>query len=130
VGDDLHIMLGETRKKGGLGASAVHGPGSACTLWQANVALSTHCATQQKCGVSLGWRNDRGSGWGRDFLRRCLDDRAECTSERESGYEQAPHSRSHFRLLTKVVAHLFVLQFSVLFQVLQTLEVAQTHNDF
>jgi hypothetical protein len=31
-------------------------------------------------------------------------------------------------LLIKVVAHLFVLQFSVLFQVLQTVEVAHTHN--
>ena len=68
-----------------------------------------------------GWR-----GWGRD-LRLHLGDRAQCTCEHKSGQEQAPDSRS-LGLLNKVVAHLFVLEFSVLFHRLLTVEVVETHN--
>ena len=61
-------------------------------------------------------------------MRRRKGDCAEGTCEHESGHEQAPNSRSLFGLLTKIVAHLFVLQFYVLFLVLQTVEVVRTHK--
>ena len=48
-----------------------------------------------------------------------MGNRAEGTCEHKSGHEKAPNSRSIFGLLTKV-AHLFLLHFSVLFQVLLT----------
>jgi hypothetical protein len=62
-------------------------------------------------------------------LRRRKGDCAEGTCEHESGHEQGPNSRSLFCLLIKVAVHLFVLQFSVLFQLQVTAEVGQTHND-
>ena len=123
MGDDLEVLPEELLKKGGFGAGALDGPGSGRSAWargQANIALSTHPVTQQKCRVSRRWRNKRRCGWGGDFLRRRVGDRAECTCEHESGYVQAPNSRSLFWLLIDVIAQLLVLQFSVLFQVLQT----------
>ena len=123
MGDDLEVLPEDSRKKSGFGASALHGPGSACTFGQANIALSTHQrVAQQKCRVSRRWRNKRRCGWGGDFLRRRVGDRSECTCEHESGYVQAPNSRSLFWLLIDVIAQLSVLQFSVLFQVLQTVK--------
>src|SRR6266436_5373681 len=63
MGDDLDGLPEEVHKKGGFGASAVDGPGSACACGQANIALSTHPVGRQKCGVSRRWRNSGRSGW-------------------------------------------------------------------
>ena len=57
-------------------------------------------------------RNGR-SGWERDCLRRRMSDCVECTSDHESGHEQASSSRNLSRLLTKNGTHFIVLHFSV-----------------
>src|SRR5438874_8315875 len=106
MGDDLEVLPEEALKKRSFGASGLDGPGSgrrACARGQANIALSSHRVAHQKCGVSRRWCNARGSGWGRNVLRLRLGDRAECTSEYESGCEESTNSRSLFRSLTKVV---------------------------
>ena len=60
MSDDLDILPEETRKKGGFGTSVVDGPGSACALGEANIALRTHRMAQQECRVSRRWRNRVG----------------------------------------------------------------------
>jgi len=60
-------------------------------------------------------RNGR-SGCERDCLRRRMGDCVECTSDRESGHEQASSSRNLSRLLTKGGAHL-MFSISLLFKV-------------
>src|SRR5215467_1538469 len=84
-----------------------------------NIRLWRNHSTPSRRGC-LGWRD-----LGRD-LRPHLGDRAQCTCEHKSGREQAPDSRS-LELLNKVVAHLFVLDFSVLFHRLLTVKFVQTH---
>src|SRR6516164_3347443 len=97
-------MAEDIRKEGSFGAGAVNRPGSAtCARRQANIALSTEGVADQEFRVSRRWCN----------LRRRGSDRAECTCEHERGHEHAPNSRCLVCLLTKVVTHLFVLQFSV-----------------
>src|SRR5499427_1080811 len=86
-----------------------------------NIRLERNRSTPSRRGPRESWR-----GWGCD-LRLHWADRAQCTCEHKSGQEQAPDSRS-LGLLNKVVAHLFVLEFSVLFHRLLTVEVVETHN--
>ena len=94
---------------------------------KASIALATEGVADQVRRVSCRYCNKARSGWGRD-LRRRKGDCAEGTCEHESGHEQAPNSRSLSCLLTKDEAHLLVLQFSVLFQRLETVEVVKTHD--
>lgn len=112
VGDDLDGHPEETRKQGGFRARVVDGPGSAGARGQANIALRTHPAAQQKRGVARRRRNGRGSSWGRDCLSRHVGGRAECASGYESRCEQSSDMCSLFGLLTKVTIH-FVLFFSI-----------------
>jgi len=126
VRDDLELHSEEIRKQGGFGAGRGVPGGATCARRQASIALATEGVADQICRVSRRYCNSVRSGWGRD-LRRGVCDRAEGTCEHESGHEQAPNSRSVFGLLTKV-AHLFLLHFFVLFQVLLTVEVVEINN--
>src|SRR5262245_3479419 len=74
--------------------------------------------------VSRLYCNCVRSGWRRD-LRSSEGDCAERTCKHESGPEQTPNSRV-LGLLNKLVIHLFVLQFSVLFHGLLTVDVVET----
>src|SRR6516162_10605797 len=122
-------MAEDIRKEGSFGAGAVNHPGSAtCARGQANIALSTQGVADQKFRVSRRWCNRVRSVCARDCLRRRGSDRAECTCEHERGHEHAPNSRCLVCLLTKVVTHLFVLQFSVLSQPFETVEGDKAHN--
>src|SRR5439155_6547036 len=113
VRDDLHEVSEETRKEGGFGAGGgVPGSGTSARR-QARVALTAESVADQICRVSRRHGNSVRSGWRRD-LRRRKGDSAECTCEQESASEQAPNSSRFFRLLIELVAHLFVLHFSVL----------------
>jgi len=130
VGDDLEGLPGDIRKESGFGAGRVNGPRIAtrCARGQANIALSTEGVPDQKWRVSRRRCNRGRGGWGCDCLRRRGSDRDECTCEHESGSEQAPNSRCLACLATKVVTHLFLLQFSVSSQLLETVEIAKAHN--
>ena len=109
VGDDLEVLPEETRKKGGFGASAVDGPGSACGSWAGKHSLEypprgpTKRRSFPAGGVMMGeW-------WGRRCSAPPPVDRAECASEREGGYQQPPNSRCG--LTIKVIVHIFVFSF-------------------
>jgi len=121
VRDDLELHSEEIRKQGGFGAGRGVPGGATCARRQASIALATEGVADQICRVSCRYRNRVWNGWRRD-LRRSEGDCAESTCEHESGHEQAPNSRSLVVFLTKVVAHLFVLQFSVLFHGLRMVE--------
>src|SRR6266446_2850859 len=113
VRDDLHQVSEETRKEGGFGAGGGV-PGSATSArWQASIALAAEGVADQIGRVSRRHGNIVRSGWRRD-LRRRQGDCAECTCKQEGGSEQAPDSSRLCCLLIEVVAHLFVLHFSVL----------------
>ncbi|MCU1318482.1 MAG: hypothetical protein JWN63_3804, partial [Candidatus Acidoferrum typicum] len=94
---------------------------SACARGQANIALSPHRVTQQKCRVSHWWHERVRSRWRRDFLRPRVGDRSERPSEHENGYEQAPNSRCLSCQTNK--AHLFSSSL-VIFSV----DVVETHS--
>jgi hypothetical protein len=137
VSDDLELLPKEIRKEGGFGAGGGVPCSATVTRRQARIALATEGVADQICrvscwycdGVGNGWRgNDSGIVWRRGALRRRVVDRAECTRKHESGYKQAPNSRSLFCLLAKVITHLFVLQFFVLFQLFEAVDVITTHN--